>query len=187
MPSECPDLKQLSNGRFKIEYDPAVCRVLPSGRVRPPIGAPKHDPWNYVIPCQVAGAEIWPYGSGLLGVDLFSGLSKNTKRVLALKGARLHTRGQKEYTVVVPERHFGSVIEILKPRKKRQYTEEQRAEAKKRFEARRIKSELEDETEWQRLVAANRGNSGPIPPKTTSERPGAPRIDPKPPRRGGGQ
>src|SRR5262245_31382789 len=107
-----PDLKALYGARFQITFDEAA-----EGR--------RKDSWLMQIPCAGKGVMIYPHGENLLAVqcDHRPSIAKR----LAELGLRLAQDGDAEKTFVIPVERFEEVAAIVKPRRRRLLTEEQRA------------------------------------------------------------
>ncbi len=113
-PAECPNLRELYGDRFRIGHDPLA--ATPSQR---------KDPWMMTILCR-GGAVIYPHGRGVLAgeVDYRPHLAK---RLAAIPGVRLHQCGNGERSLLFPVNLFDQVAELVKPRRRRRLTQEQRA------------------------------------------------------------
>jgi hypothetical protein len=110
----CLNLSELFGKRFRVSHDPAA--VTPSDR---------KDRWMMIIPCRT-GAVIYPYGSNLLAVEI-DYRTNLAKRLAAIPGVRLHQCGDREWTFVFALELFDQVAELVRPRRKRRQTPEQRA------------------------------------------------------------
>jgi len=107
-----PDLKALYGARFQITFDEAAER----GR---------KDLWMMQIPCAGKGVMIYPHGENLLAVQCDN--RPSIAKRLADLGLRLVQDGDAEKTFVFPVERFEEVAAIVKPRRRRLLTEEQRA------------------------------------------------------------
>jgi hypothetical protein len=117
--SPCPDLKALAAGKYRLKREESY-------HVEHGKHGRSMDPWLWMIPCQ--HGHMFPFGSGLLGAstDRRGGIAR---RLAALPGCRVHQDGDDGLTVVFPEAMFEMVAAILKPRRRRRWSEAQRARA----------------------------------------------------------
>jgi hypothetical protein len=116
----CPNLKELFGDRFKIGHDPAAVTW-----------GEKSDPWMMTVLCK-GGVVIYPFSDGKLAVeiDYHGGVAK---QVAAIPGVRSHQDGDNEHTFVFPLELFDEVAAIVKPRRRRRMTEEQKAISRARL------------------------------------------------------
>jgi hypothetical protein len=110
----CLNLRDLYGERFLIRHDPSAATW-----------GERADPWMMTIPCR-GGVTIYPHGATLLAVecDYHPGLAKRLK---VIPGVRLHQDGEDEKTFLFPLEGFERLAEIVKPKRKPQYTPEQLA------------------------------------------------------------
>ena len=108
-----PDLRALYGARFQITFDEAA-----EGH------SDRKDPWLMQILCQGRDLVIYPHGEGLLAVQC-DRHPFVAKQLVAL-GLRLIQDGDHEKTFVFPIELFEKVAAIVKPRKRRVLTEQQR-------------------------------------------------------------
>jgi hypothetical protein len=149
----CLNLPNLYGNRFRIGHDPAA--VSPSQR---------KEPWMMTIPCR-GGAVIYPHGGDLLALEL-DYRTHLAKRLAAIPGVRLHQCGDGERTFLFRVELFDQVARVVKPRRRRRLTPEQRAAGAGRLAS------------WREKALAQSGISGLEPPisardgqKATSARP----------------
>ena len=117
--SDCPDLKTLAGGKYRLQRDESYFAEHGESSRMP-------DRWLLIIPC--AHGQIFPFGAGLLGAST-NGRGGIAGRLAALPGCRVHQDGDDGLTVVFPEAMFAAVAAILKPRRRRRWSEAQRAKA----------------------------------------------------------
>jgi hypothetical protein len=110
----CLNLRELYGGRYKITYDPAAVTW-----------GEKRDPWMHQIPCAGKGITIYPHGGTRLAVEI-DYRPHIAKRVAALPGVQLHQDGTHEKTYLFDVALFDRIAAIVKPRRRRQLTAEQR-------------------------------------------------------------
>lgn len=117
--SLCPDLKALSAGQYRVLREETYAAEH-GNRAR------AADPWLLTIPCR--HGHIFPFGAGMLAA------STNRRggiagQLAALPGCRVHQDGDDGLTVVFPAAMFKAVAAIIKPRRRRRWSEAQRAKA----------------------------------------------------------
>jgi hypothetical protein len=118
----CVNLLEPYGDRYKVAYDPAY----------DPFNVPRDrlDPWMMVLPCRYG--EIYPHGGGMLAV--FTHARQHVPQRLAeIPGTRLYTDGDDGKTFLFPVGVFGQVAEVVRPRKRRRLSQEQRRRAVERL------------------------------------------------------
>jgi len=117
MSADCPDLKTIAAGKYRLNRDESY-HAEHGERGR------SSAPWLWVIPC--LHGHVFPFGSGLLAAstDRRGGIAR---RVAALPGCHVHQDGDDGLTVVFPVAMFETVAAILKPRRRRRWSEAERA------------------------------------------------------------
>src|SRR4051794_23742472 len=117
----CIDLRERFGDRFRITYDAAYDAK----------GRHHRDPWYALIPCR-GNVTIYPFGWDLLAVevDRHPGLAK---QLSTIPGVTLHQAGDHERTYLFPAHLFDQVAAIVKPRRRRKLTPEQRQAAAERL------------------------------------------------------
>jgi hypothetical protein len=157
---ECVDLLQQFGDRLRIGFDSAY-----SAKRRH-----KHnlDPWYMIIRCKTA-AEIYPYGGQTLVVEL-EGHRHIRKRLDGLACCRVHQRGDDFASYLFDVADFKAVARVVKPYRRRQLTDAQRAELRARFQASvrqkgpGIASDQKDHPEVEQTGARYAGSE--VPPKS---------------------
>ena len=111
----CPNLWELYGKRYKISFDPAYN----------PGSVPweNRDPWYMTIRGRLGA--IVPWGDGLLGLMIDRHPFKAAE-VLNIPGSKLVQSGDHELTITFPAERFAEAAEIVRPYKRRQYTDEER-------------------------------------------------------------
>lgn len=111
--TDCPDLRHLAGKRFRTGHDPAA-EHEPGGR---------NDPWLLTIPCQ--HGEIYPHGADRLG---FASKTRGevARAVAALPGAEVVQEASDGMNITFPVDLFDRVAAVVKPRRKRRLSPEQR-------------------------------------------------------------
>ena len=113
------------------------------------------DPWLMIIPCRFG--HIFPHGDDILAASV-DGFPKIAGRLRRLAGVHIHQDGDfGELTVLFPVGTFDTVAEIMRPRRRRQLTDQQRAELAER--GRRALAGFR-EANVQSELAAEFGNVG---------------------------
>lgn len=107
------DLKRLAGARWRVTLDDSAEQDT-SGAERL---------WLY----RLAGnrGHVYVHGADRLGV--WTDQRGMRDRLLALPGARLHQDGDREWTIVLAVEHLDTAAGIIKARRRRQVSEEQRA------------------------------------------------------------
>jgi hypothetical protein len=111
--SECLNLEALFGERFKITWDES----RESNRDR--------DPWMMQIPCRGRGLMNYPHGGDLLALQCDS-RPNIAAMIRRIPGVKLDQDGESEKTFIFAIGVFEQVAAIVKPRRKRQWTEEER-------------------------------------------------------------
>ena len=111
----CVDLWRMFGDDYKITTDPAY---EPTG-----INTSKLDPWYFTIPCKYG--VIWPYGRQQLAICI-DYHDQIANRVRALPGVWVLLDGDREKTFVFDVQMFKQVAAIVKPRKRKKLSSEQK-------------------------------------------------------------
>jgi hypothetical protein len=114
--TECVNLLEMFGDRFRVSFDPAY----------DPDHVPrtKLDPWMMQLLCE--RGVIYPYGGDRLAVEIDS-RPQTAKAVGAIPGVVLYQDGSTEKTFLFPLSLFDQVAGIVRPRKRRRLSDEQRA------------------------------------------------------------
>ena len=117
--SPCPDLKVIAAGKYRLLCDESYSAEH-GARGR------SADLWLLTIPC--LHGHVFPFGPGMLAASTnrHGGIAG---RLAALPGCRVHQDGDDGLTVVFPEAMFQAVAAIIRPRRRRRWSEAQRAQA----------------------------------------------------------
>ena len=115
--SPCPDLKALAGGKYRVKRDESY-HAEHGERGR------SADLWLWFVPC--LHGHLFPFGQGMLGAstDRRGGIAR---QLAALPGCRVHQDGDDGLTIVFPETLFEAVASILKARRRRFWSEAERA------------------------------------------------------------
>jgi hypothetical protein len=105
------DLRAVAGKRYRVEYEESH-----SGK--------SDNPWLLIIPCQCG--HIYPHSDKLLGVAT-DGRGSLTQKIARLPGVEVVQDGDDGINAVFPPGLFAKVAAIVKPKRKRQLTPEQRA------------------------------------------------------------
>jgi hypothetical protein len=118
----CVDLRELSAGRYKVTYDPAYDpRKVPRD---------KRDPWMMQIPCR-GGITIYPHGGSTLAVEVNG--HKNITAALRKLGLCVHQDGDAEKTFLFDAADVDRVAAIVRPHRRRRWSDEERRAAGERL------------------------------------------------------
>jgi len=118
----CVDLRERFGDRLKVEYEEGH-RAEYGPRAR------TDDPWLQVVPSR--NGDIYPHGGDELAA--YCERPGIGKRLAALDCVRVHQHGDREITVVFDVADFDRVAAVLKPRKRRRLSPEQRAASAERL------------------------------------------------------
>ena len=125
MEPECINLRERFDGRckgespkagkYRVEFDPCYSSA----------GVPrdKLDPWYMLIPCKYG--HIYPYGDDQLAIDI-EGHCQMRGMVKRLGCTELYTEGDDDICCLFDVADFDKVAELVKPRKWRQVSDEER-------------------------------------------------------------
>jgi hypothetical protein len=119
----CPNLKQLFGKRYKIECEESY-RAQYGPRAR------TSDPWRLILPCK--HGNICPWGPSTLAA-VTDKAGAIAKRLRALPGVILWQDGSDGATILFPLNLFDQVATIMRPRRRRCLSEEQRRESATRL------------------------------------------------------
>jgi len=116
---KCINLLEVFGNHYRITFDPAYsARGVPCGKL---------DCWMMQVPCQGRGVTIYPYGGNSLAVEVDRRPSIAAK-LRGIEGLKLHQDGDNETTFLFDVALFEQVAEVVKPRRKRQVSDERRQE-----------------------------------------------------------
>lgn len=117
MDATCVNLKEMFGDRFKIDVDESYYAERPELRR-------EEEPWLTHVVCQHGHIGVW--GEDLL-VAATNSAGSVAMRLKALPFVQVAQDGADGVNVTFPLEHFDAVAEIMKPRKRRRLSEEQRA------------------------------------------------------------
>jgi hypothetical protein len=123
MTAACLNLLERFGDRFQIGWDQAC----DPGHVP----ADRRDPWMMEVRCRF-GITIYPFGGSRLAVEV-NGHRNIARQLRDLPGATLHQDGDGEQTFVFDLAEFDRVAEIVKPHRRRLWTEDERRAVGKRL------------------------------------------------------
>jgi len=118
------NLVELFGDRYRITFDEAY---NPSHVPRA-----KLDPWMMQIPCRGRGITIYPHGGNVLAIEV-DHRRNIAKALAALPGLKLWQDGDDEQTFLFDVSLFPAVAEVVKPKRRPQYTDEQRDARRQRL------------------------------------------------------
>jgi hypothetical protein len=116
------DLRQQYSSRYRIGCDPSCERVHHNDAC---------DPWNVVVLCQ--HGHIYPHGELLLGAAT-NNRGQIANSLAALPCVRVVQDGDDGVNVIFDASDFAKVAAIMKPKRKRQLSAEQKAECVARLQ-----------------------------------------------------
>jgi hypothetical protein len=110
-----PNLRDLFGDRYRIGHDPAAETY-----------AEKDDPSMQTLLCQ--NGIIYTHGANRLAVEC---KTATAKRLAALPGVTRHQQGDTEWTLLFNLAAFDAVAAIVKPRKRRKWSDDKRQAMRK--------------------------------------------------------
>lgn len=116
---ECLNLRDLYGEHYKIGHDESAATYRE-----------RQDPWNMTLLGE--RAVIYPYGGSELCVEI-DYRTPTAKAVAAIPGVVVHQEGDHERTYRFHVDLFAQVAALVKPRKRRKLSEEQRAACAERL------------------------------------------------------
>jgi hypothetical protein len=114
--SNCINLRERYGKRYRIEFDPA--HAAEHGK-----RSRFDDPWLQLVPCQ--RGHIYPHGGNMLGVAT-NGRGSTAVALSRLPGVTVVQDGDDGINAIFPAELLPKVAALVKPRRKRQLTPEQR-------------------------------------------------------------
>jgi hypothetical protein len=147
MAENCANLKELFGRRFKVQYEESY-------RADRGDGARAVDPWLMILPCRYG--HIFPHGGKTLAASVDG--HPNVAGVLRrLPCCRVHQDGDfGELTVLFDVADFAKVAKIIRPRRRRQVSPEQRERLRSMGFAKGSQARVDVQPTPQGCVAAGR-------------------------------
>jgi hypothetical protein len=140
---DCVNLRERFGRRYRVEYEESYyAQYGPHART--------DDPWLQIIPCR--RGHICPWGPSTLAAST-NGRGPTARKLIALPGVTLWQDASDGVTVLFPVEMFDEVAELMKPRRRRQMTEEQRQAAAERLAKYAFTSARQNATEGQTALA----------------------------------
>jgi hypothetical protein len=140
--------------------DPAQPHIPPESR---------DDPWYYQIPCDFG--IIYPHGADTLALEI-DYHNPTANRVLKIPGTRLSQDGDFEKTILFSLSLFDQVAEIVKPKRRRVLTPEQRAALAEAGSATRFQKDRgSDRPNGPETDPGDEGGGGPAPGQMSPDLP----------------
>ena len=136
MAPKCIDLLTLFGDEYRIGWDEAY----------DPKGRPKEncDPWYMTVPCE--RGTIYPHGDSKLGV-MVDYRPITAKRLVESGVCELYQDGDQEKTFLFDVSDFDTVAKIVKPKRKRRLTAEQREKNVERLKKYRFDSRTSERSQ----------------------------------------
>jgi hypothetical protein len=106
-----PNFQSVFGARYQIGHDPAAKTA-----------SEKADPWMMTLPCE--NGVIYPHGANRLAVEC---KTKTANKLMAIPTITVHQHGDTEWTLLFDLEMADLVFGIVKPRKRRRLSEEQKA------------------------------------------------------------
>ena len=121
----CTDLHERFGDRYKIEHAESYAAERPEFRSQ-------EEVWLQIIPCRFG--HVYPYGGSALAVFV-DGHPKLAGRLKRQGCCRVYCDGDDGTTLLFDVADFDKVAEIMRPKKRRRMTPEQRQAAVERLKA----------------------------------------------------
>jgi hypothetical protein len=121
--AQCIDLMEQFGDQYRVAYEESY------GAERGD-DARRHDPWLLTIECQFG--HIYPQGGNLLSAST-NRRGPVANRLVALPCVRVIQEGDDGFNVVFHVSDFDEVAAVMKPRRRRRLTPDQRAERVERL------------------------------------------------------
>jgi hypothetical protein len=123
---ECVNLRSHFGQKYKVGYEESYyAQYGPNARVE--------DPWLMIIPCQ-RGVQIYPWDQSTLAVSTETETPESwIDALMAIPSIRIHQAGDDGFTLLFDIEDFEQVAQIVKPRRRRRLSDEQRAAAAERL------------------------------------------------------
>lgn len=115
-PSKCVNLRQEFGEKYRVEYEEAYFAEYGAN-------ARVEDPCLMIIPCQ-RGHHLFPWDESTLAVSLDN--APEIARKLRDLGCKIVQDGDDGATLVFPIERFEEVARVVKPRRRRRLSAEQR-------------------------------------------------------------
>jgi hypothetical protein len=131
---ECINLLECYGDVYRVAYDAAYD---PKGKHRA-----NRDRWYMVLPCRFGA--VYPVGGDVLAAEVLHHPGA-AKKLRAMKGVGVFNEGDDGVTVRFPAALFDRVAAVLRPRKRRRLSEEQRRASAERLARVRPKGPAEPE------------------------------------------
>jgi len=120
---DCVNLRERFGGRYRVEYEESYfAQYGPRARV--------DDPWLQIIPCQ--RGHIYPWGPSTLAAST-NNWGPTARKLAALDFTTVWQDGDDGMTILFPLERFPEVAALMRPKRRRQMTEEQRRAAVERL------------------------------------------------------
>jgi hypothetical protein len=119
---DCIDLLECFGDKYRVEYDASYD---PKGKHHD-----NRDPWFMVVPCRFG--TIYPCGGDALAAEVLHHPGA-AKKLRALPGVTVFTEGDDGVTFRFPAALFDQVAGVLRPRKRRRQSDEQRRASAERL------------------------------------------------------
>jgi hypothetical protein len=121
--SACVDLQERFGKRYKVTYEESYQAARGTG-------ASRGDPWLMILPCR--HGHIYPHGGSTLAAST-NHRGPTARKLAALDCTTVYQDGDDGVTVHFDVADFVQVAKVMKPRRRRQMTEEQKQVATERL------------------------------------------------------
>jgi hypothetical protein len=143
---ECVNLRGRFGRQYRIEHEESYYAERPEHRSA-------EEAWLQIIPCQ--RGHIYPHGHNMLAAAT-NGRGAIVKKLLAVPGAKMWQDGDDGVNVLFPVERFDDVAKLMRPRRRRRLSPEQRAKAVERLAKYAFPPARQNSSEGQTGVVAAR-------------------------------
>ena len=113
---DCVNLKERFGRKYRVTYEEShYAQYGPRAQT--------DDPWLQIIPCR--RGHIFPHGDNILAAST-NNRGPTAHKLAALDFTTVHQDGDDGITIVFPVERFPEVAELMKPRRRRQVSDQER-------------------------------------------------------------
>jgi hypothetical protein len=141
---DCVNLRERFGRQYRVEYEESYsAQYGPHARI--------DDPWLQIVPCQ--HGRVYPHGGNMLTAAT-NGRGPIIKKLLAVPGAKMWQDGDDGANILFPVEQFEDVAKLMRARRRRRLSPEQRAKAVERLAKYAFPPARQNSSEGQAGVAA---------------------------------
>jgi hypothetical protein len=143
---DCVNVRERFGQRYRVEYEESYYAERPEYRSA-------EEVWLQIIPCQ--RGHIYPHGGKMLAAAT-NGPGPIVKKLLAVPGAQMWQDGDDGANILFPVEQFEDVAKLMRARRRRRLSPEQRAKAAERLAKYAFPPARQNSSEGQAGVVAAR-------------------------------